>query len=326
MALAQGICAGAAFIELSTKDSQLVRGLRSASRRLQAFGSSVSVMGNQLLAFGTALRAPLLEARRLFQEAGDKLHKMAARTGFSTEALSELSFAVEQSGQDFDVLEKGIRGMQRTIRNAQRGLIVAADSLALLGVAFKDLQNLSPEEQFTLLAERLSQIEDSTMRAAVAMEIFGRSGVQLLPLFMEGAEGIAALRKEARNLDLSFSKEDAQLAADFTDQLNRVRRQQIALQHVIGQVLAPSNLAYQKIVQKMPKIAAVWVSRNRELAVTLKDIGFYILIAGGALVTFGILASSIGSIVGLLAGVVTGLGAAEAGLASGDQRVEIALD
>ena len=97
MALAQGIRAGAAFIELSTKDSQLVRGLRSASRRLQAFGSSVSLMGNQLLAFGTALRAPLLEARRMFQEAGDKLHKMAARTGFSTEALSELGFAVEQS-------------------------------------------------------------------------------------------------------------------------------------------------------------------------------------------------------------------------------------
>ena len=45
MPSAQAIRAGAAYVELYTKDSRLVRGLARASKRLQAFGASVRAMG-----------------------------------------------------------------------------------------------------------------------------------------------------------------------------------------------------------------------------------------------------------------------------------------
>ena len=45
MPSAQGIRAGAAYIELYTKDSRLVKGLAAASARLKAFGAAVQSAG-----------------------------------------------------------------------------------------------------------------------------------------------------------------------------------------------------------------------------------------------------------------------------------------
>ena len=45
MSSAKGIRAGRAFVELFADDSKLVRGLRRASAKLQAFGASVRDIG-----------------------------------------------------------------------------------------------------------------------------------------------------------------------------------------------------------------------------------------------------------------------------------------
>src|SRR5690606_36333090 len=119
-------------------------------------------------------------------------------------------------------LENGLRRMQRTIYDAGRGLSTATDALADLGLTAEDLAGLSPEQQFKLLAERISQIEDPTLKAALAMGIFGRSGTQLLPLFASGARGIEMLQAEARRLGLTMSGEDAKAAEEFSDALDRL--------------------------------------------------------------------------------------------------------
>src|SRR5690606_9206364 len=135
----------------------------------------VRQVGLRLVAAGAAAAAPIAAMVGLFVRAGDELEKMAERTGLSVEALSELKVAAEQSGTDLDTLEKGVRTLQRTINDAERGLSTANNALADLGLTAADLRALSPEEQFKLVAERLSQIDDPAKRAALAMQILGRA-------------------------------------------------------------------------------------------------------------------------------------------------------
>ena len=111
MPSANAIRAGAAYIELYTHDSRLVRGLASASKRLKAFGASVGTMGFKIAAAGTAMMAPLLGAAKLFASTGDQLDKMRARTGFTAQALSELGFAAEQGGASIDQLDRSLAAM-----------------------------------------------------------------------------------------------------------------------------------------------------------------------------------------------------------------------
>ena len=209
MASTQGIRAGRAFVELFADDSKLVRGLRQAEKKLKAFGDSIRNLGMKTVGLGAAMIAPLGVAAKSFADLGSRMWDMSRRTGVSVEALSVLGYAAEQSGAGTEALEKGIRRMQRTIYDAGRDLSTATDSLADLGLTFQDVEGLSPEAQFRLLAERLDGIEDPTRKAAVAMTIFGRSGTELLPMLEGGAAGIAAYEAQSRSLGLVMGTEDA---------------------------------------------------------------------------------------------------------------------
>ena len=85
--------------------------------------------------------------------------------------------------------------MQKFLVEAAQGSKGAGDTLSKLGLRLSDLGRLSPDQQFELLADRISKIQDPAIRAATAMEVFGKTGTSLLPLMQDGAKGIEALKQ-----------------------------------------------------------------------------------------------------------------------------------
>jgi len=305
VASTQGIRAGRAFVELFADDSKLVRGLRRAERKLRAFGDSVRNLGLKMAALGSAMLAPLAASAKLFSGYGDQVAKMAKRTGLSVETLSELRFVASQTGTEFETLENAFRKMQRSIYDAGRGLSTQVDALNDLGLTFQDLDGLSPEDQFKLLADRISQVEDPTKKAALAMSLFGRTGTNLLPMFASGAKGIEILQAEARRLGLTMSSEDAKAAEDFTDALDRLWKViKMGVFHV-GAALAP---VLQKVADTITTLAvqiSAWVQRNQQLIVTVLKVVVGIIAAGAAIAVLGTVISGFATILGGLITVVT---------------------
>lgn len=309
MASTQGIRAGKAFVELGVSD-KLTKGLRAAQKRLQAFGASVGSLGARIAALGTAALAPLAASVRTFSNAGDVLDKMAARTGLSAEALSELGFAAELSGADLQTLEKGIRKMQKSILDAERGLATTRQAMSQLGLTVEDLKGLAPEEQFLLIADRLSRIEDPTRRAALAMELFGRAGTGLLPLLKDGAQGIEALRAEARRLGLTVSTQTAKDAALLNDTLHTLWRVVKQGVFVIGSALAPAVVEFTNAVTRTVVRVSEWIKQNKALIVTAVKIAVGVAGVGLALVAVGFVISGVGAALGALASIAAGVGTA----------------
>ncbi len=310
MPQAGAIRAGRAFVELFADDSKLVRGLKRAEAKLKAFGEGIRSLGLKLAGLGSAIVAPLIASTKVFAKMGDDLAKMSARTGFSVESLSELGFAAELSGASMEVLENGIRKMQRTIVDAASGMQSAQDALALLGLTVADLDKLSPEEQFKLIADRLAAIEDPTIRAAAAMELFGRSGTQLLPMLEGGAAGIEQLQEQARKLGLTISTEDAKAAERFSDTLEimwKVLKQNV---FVIGSALVPVLTQAAQWLTKTSTVAADWIKKNKELIVTIFKVAVAVVAAGAGLVVLGYAITGVAKAMGVLAVVITGVGTA----------------
>jgi hypothetical protein len=180
----------------------------------------------------------------------------------------------------------------------------------LLGLTVADLDQLSPEEQFKLIADRLAAIEDPTIRAAAAMQLFGRSGTQLLPMLAGGAAGIEQLQEQARKLGLTISTEDAKAAERFTDTLSimwRVLKQNV---FVIGSALVPALTRAAKWLTNIATIAADWIKRNKELIVTIFKVAVSVVGAGAALVALGVAITGVAKAMGVLAAVITGVGVA----------------
>lgn len=111
-----------------------------------------------------------------------KLNDLAARTGESVGNLAILQRAFQNAGSSAEAVGPMINRLQRFIIEAGDASGKQAEALKTLGISFDDLSSKNPMEQMETLAAAISGIEEPATRTKLAMEIFGRSGGELMPL------------------------------------------------------------------------------------------------------------------------------------------------
>ncbi len=139
-------------------------------------------------------------------KAADALGDAAERAGVSVESLSRLKFAAEQNDVEFSSLATAIKRWQVTLSEASTSADKAAGSVGLLHLNAADLKQLSLEDQLGRIADQFKRIQDPADRTRVAVELFGRAGEQLVPLLMQGSDGIKALTAEADKLGITLDE------------------------------------------------------------------------------------------------------------------------
>lgn len=199
-----GIRAGKAYVEIYGNKTPLAKTLDSIPRDVAKAGKGISAAGVAAGGIAAALITKAANATFSFGasalQAGGDLQDMADRTGIAVEAIAELDQVAKRSGTSFETLEGGIRKMQVNLADAASGSKEARKKFADLGVDVEKLSKLSPDKQFEAMADAIAKIDNPAARSAAAMDIFGKSGVALLPVLKDGAAGIQGFRTEARSL------------------------------------------------------------------------------------------------------------------------------
>jgi len=147
-------------------------------------------------------------------ELGDNLDKAATKAGITGRAMSELAHFAKMSDIELDALSTSIKKMQVNLSEAATGAKGPTEALSALGLKIQDIKGLKADEQFELIADRISKLQDPLDRTRAAVDIFGKAGADLLPAFEKGAAGIRAAREEAQRLGVSFSDEQIKKLAD----------------------------------------------------------------------------------------------------------------
>ena len=260
MASSSAIEAARAFVRIFADDSQLKKtllGLRSTvGAAMSGIGKVGMAVGGAAIASGVGLVASGFTAAAAsvwrFVDAGAGLQDVADRTGASTEALSQLRYAAEQSGSNLEAVEKGMRKLGDVTTQAAGGSKSAAAALESVGLSASQLMSMSVEDRFLAVAEGISKIEDPAAQASVAMDLLGKSGADLVPMMADGAKGIAALMAEADQLGMTITGPQAEAAAAFDDSWQRL----LATLRNAGNVIAVAVIPY--ITQAMDLFAAAW--------------------------------------------------------------------
>jgi hypothetical protein len=184
-------------IQIGADTSGFVAGINRARAAMAGLGNVV-----QQVIGGVSVMGTLSLAAREFYKAldyGGNLADASAQTGVAVDKLMELQFAFELAGMQADNVQPALAKLQRSIAEAASGSIEAAQKFALMGVNIADIQGLSADEQLKKVGAAINAIENPTQRAAMAMEVFGKSGGKLLTLFSDfGMEGVqTALGKQS---------------------------------------------------------------------------------------------------------------------------------
>ena len=203
---------------------------------------------------------------------GDQFDKMAARTGVSTEALSEYAHAAGMCGASIGDVESALRSMAGQLVAAQNGSARARKSFEILGLNIDEIAGKSPEKQFDQIARAISSIADPTERAGAAMKIFGSAGASLLPLFSEGPDGLQKLREEARRLGVSIDAETAKIGAEFTDATTRLKSAFSGVGISLSKLLTPALIEAANSVARIVSAITEFVENNPILTKTIGGI------------------------------------------------------
>lgn len=251
----------------------LEKGKRGAASLAASFQKHSRAIGAGMIVAGGIITGVMAKVVTDFARTGDEIQKMALRTGFSTEALSELGFAAERGGASLEDIEKATKKLSQTIFEAGEGTSTYVDALHGVGLEYDDIAGKSPEEQFLIVANALAEVEDQTTKVALAQEIFGRAGTKLLPMLADGAAGLEEMRQKARDLGLVFSQEAADKAAEFQDALTNLQGAMQGLVVQIGPIIADVLIPMIEKMVDGAKATAEWAKANPGLAEAITKIG-----------------------------------------------------
>lgn len=169
----------------------------------QSFETANNLLERGKLALVAMRNASLVAAgglavlARQVAQTGANAQDASDRLGVSVETVQELGYAAKLSGTSFESLQQGLAFMARKgVKNLDQGL---AD-----------------------LADRIAALPPGGERAAAAMEMLGRGGVELVPLLAEGSEGIARLRREAQDMGLVVDGVAVRRLAKLDDGFDRL--------------------------------------------------------------------------------------------------------
>ncbi|CAQ45384.1 phage tail protein [Stenotrophomonas maltophilia] len=175
-------------------------------------------------------------------DTGDALDEMSQRVGISVETLSVWRPAAEQSGVSGESFEKGLRKLSTTMLEAATGSEEAARNFAAVGVAFKNQDGmLRGTDQVLLdLAERFKAMPDGAQKTALAVQLFGKAGAELIPFLNQGRDGIEELSAEMQALGVQMSGETAAQAGEFNDALDKLKLASTSIGNQIIASLLPA--------------------------------------------------------------------------------------
>jgi hypothetical protein len=218
-----------------------IRGIEKAgmeaNKALGGLGGILGSVTGGVLALGAGLSAAGVAAfAKGAIDAADNMRDLSQKTGVSVENLSRFQQAAEKSGTTVEGVGNAMVRLSRGMAEAAAtGKGPASEALQTLGISAVDASGKLQNADAVMLqvAERFQQIPDGAQKAALAVQLFGRGGAEMIPMLNEGRQAIEGLAA-------TMSTEFANKADAYNDSLAATK----AVFGQIGMEIANQLLPY----------------------------------------------------------------------------------
>lgn len=166
---------------------------RAAFASIQSSLTSLSATVSRFGSLGTVIAGALSPA--VFVgfikgaiDANAALDDMAKTTGATVESLSALADVARIGGHDLAAVQPMMVRLANALADAEKESSPAANALKALGLNAAELRNMELGRAVLTVAKALNGFADSGGKAALVVDLLGRSGAQYLPFLKDLAE------------------------------------------------------------------------------------------------------------------------------------------
>ncbi len=216
----------------AAKDESFARTVNKLQERLAGFSSGVEGFNKRVASMSKGFQsmigplvgigAAVLGAKGAIDsfknalDMGGRLDDLTKTTGATAGELAILQRAFQLAGSSADAVGPAMNRLNRFMAEAGSGSAAQQAALTSLGFTYQDLADKTPLQQMRMLAERIGAIGSPAQRTAAAMDIFGKSGGELVPLFREFNSEISKAEGQLGGLPAILDS-NAQSLADMGD-------------------------------------------------------------------------------------------------------------
>ena len=168
-------------------------------------------------------------------DSADAFGKLSTRTGIAADKLQAYVNAGKLADVSQSEIENGLRKLAQTQAEAAEGVKTYSEAYAKLGISVKKADgSLKPSDQLLgEIADKFEDLPNGPEKAAVAMDIFGRSGSKLITLLNGGSEALERFNYET-------SENFARNAEFFNDQIQILAFQFDGFRQQLADFLLPT--------------------------------------------------------------------------------------
>lgn len=188
---------GTLVVRMAAESAQLRTELDRVQQQLKGTSTATDLVSRNFRALsGLAAGFSLVAIVQQSLAAAEALQNAAAKTGITTDALQRMQFVASLSGGSLEQMTSAVAKVQKALVTSGEGSAEATRALDRLGISTSQYLSLAPDKQFEAVAVAIAGIEDPAARTVAAIDLFGRSGAELLPTLIAMGDASGALTEQ----------------------------------------------------------------------------------------------------------------------------------
>lgn len=191
--------------------------------------------------------------------AGDKIDKQSQVLGLSRKAYQEWDYILGQNGASIDSMSVSMKTLNSAILSAADGSEEYNEALVKLGLNYVELGDMNMEGQFEAVVRAFQKMPAGAKKSALAVKLFGRNGMELLPLLNQSETSIDELRQRAEELGIIMSDDAVNASVEYNDAMDDLNRTFNGIRNTFGAKLLPTfTSGVKKITAYAGKISKAY--------------------------------------------------------------------
>ena len=277
---------------------------KRVGQNLKTFGDLWSQAARKTVIAAGAVNGALAGLAIAGARTAEEIGSTAKRVGAASEAIQAIGFAAQQSETDMGAVTTAMRSLSVQAFAAATKGGDAADSFKRLGINIRTAKGELKDTTtlFTETLDKLSGIENSTTRVAIAQDLMGRSAIQMGSFIKEGSVAITNATKIIGILNAKADDTTAKLGDEVGDAFNVAKLSVQGLSFAMLRALGPALIDLALRLAGIVSVISRWVDRNPALIKQMAQIAAGVLGAATAFLAFASAAAALGA---LLSGMAT---------------------
>jgi hypothetical protein len=251
-------------LELVAESNSLIKGLEEAQRSVNRFvqsaggagsaiggplnqslsaftdlakggGAAAGVLAGAFIAASSAAAAATVQAGRI----AEQTEQLAQKTGIAAKTLEGMTVALNRTGLESGSIAIAMKGLAKEMVGVSQGTASSIKLFESIGVSLETVQK-GTGATLRAVADAFQRMPDGAQKAQLAVELFGKSGLDLIPILNKGAAGLDEAMKKSAEFGLILSDTARGNLTVFDDAMDDLQSALKGFGMQLGAAFAPS--------------------------------------------------------------------------------------